>query len=211
MSEDIEIADDECTRTWNGQLAVFNFLIKLPDTYQNSKLRIQARIYVDDVELTDLKCVINVGVSQEKCSVDNYPLRSAFVSYSSKDRALVAARMQGMMAVTDEKMDIFFDVESLHCGEDWEKRIRQEITSRSLFYLFWSRNAMVSEWVRRELDIALETKDIHDIVPIPLESPEVCPPPKELQGKHFFNRLLLYTHEPKVISMSDKLMTGDEI
>ena len=56
----------------------------------------------------------------------------------------------------------------------------------------------MSEWVQRELSMALELKDLQDIEPVPLEAPDVCPPPESLRRKHFFNCLLNYAEKPIV-------------
>ena len=143
--------------------------------------------------------VANVKNEFQELGVEMRKIMTAFASYSSKDRSIVAARLQGMLAATNDKMDVFFDVESLHTGENWETRIRNEIKNRSIFYLFWSRNARMSEWVQKELSMALELKELQDIEPIPLEAPDICPPPESLNRKHFFSRLLNYTDKPIII------------
>ena len=185
FSDDIPIEDDVNEQNWNGKLCVFSFILDLPESYAKNNVVIKSRVYVDDAAITEMKLLIKVQKGYQYLDVDIRRILSAFASYSSKDRAIVAARIQGMQAATGDKMDIFFDVESLHEGEDWERRINEEISKRSIFYLFWSRNARDSEWVRRELDIALRIKDPADIEPVPLETPDVCPPPVELISKHF--------------------------
>ena len=196
FSDDIPIEDDVCVQNWNGKLCVFNFILDLPDGYAKNSVVIKSRIYVNDAAITEMKLLIKVQTGYQYLDVDIHRILTAFASYSSKDRAIVAARIQGMQTATGDKMDIFFDVESLHQGEDWERRIKEEISKRSIFYLFWSRNAKDSEWVRKELDIALRIKDPADIEPVPLEAPDMCPPPAELNSKHFFSRMLNYTEKP---------------
>lgn len=68
----------------------------------------------------------------------------------------------------------------------------QEITGRDLFYLFWSQNAAASEWVQKELQYALSQKTEDYIESIPLEAPDLCPPPPSLSGKHFNDWTLRY-------------------
>ena len=65
-----------------------------------------------------------------------------------------------------------------------------EIDERDVLYLCWSNNAMQSEWVDKEWRYAYATKGVECIEPIPLDPPEKCPPPIELQKKHFNDRLL---------------------
>lgn len=89
-------------------------------------------------------------------------------------------------------MDLFFDVESLRRGENWESRLYREISGRDLFYLFRSKNAAASDWVQKELQYALSQKTVDYIEPIPLEGPDICPPPESLMGKHFNDWTLRY-------------------
>ena len=87
-------------------------------------------------------------------------------------------------------LDIFFDVESLRSGEDWEQKLYSAISARDLLYLCWSHFARESRWVEAEWRYALKTKGPDAIEPIPLEMPDECPPPEELRQKHFSDRLL---------------------
>ena len=89
-------------------------------------------------------------------------------------------------------MNVFFDVESLRSGEDWESALRREIERRDILYLCWSHHARASKWVEHEWRYALENKGLDAIEPIPLVSPAECPPPEELKSKHFNDTALLY-------------------
>ncbi len=82
-------------------------------------------------------------------------------------------------------LDIFLDVTSLCSGEDWEQKFWETIPRSDIFYLFWSRNAKQSEWVEKEWRCALEKKGIRFIDPCPLETPDLAPPPQELESLHF--------------------------
>jgi len=118
-------------------------------------------------------------------------IQRAFASYAHEDKSAVASRIQGMHKVLPG-LDVFWDVVSLRSGDDWETRLWQEIPSRDVFYLFWSRNASKSSWVEKEWRCALETRGLAFIDPIPLESPDVAKPPEELRKKHFNDWHLAY-------------------
>ena len=77
-------------------------------------------------------------------------------------------------------------------GEIWEERIKHEIKERDIFYLFWSKNAKASKWVEMEWKTALKWKGIEFIDPIPLDSPEIAPPPTELSKIHFNDWFIPY-------------------
>lgn len=191
-SPDIPIEEDTAAAMWEGEISTFDYELFLPQDYAAPQVRIRGRVYAGDLVLTDIRLVLDVTSASQQPAVARGALYSAFISYASEDRAHVAARLQGMLAAMPE-MDVFFDVESLRRGEEWEERLYREIRERTIFYLFWSRRARASEWVNRELDYAVKTKDMDCIEPIPLEPPDVCPPPQSLEEKHFFDRMLNYT------------------
>lgn len=192
QSPDIELDCETQQLSWNGKFAAADFEVYLPEGYDRRQLRLRGRVYSGDAVLTDLKLILQVGVAQsQEIACEKVRLRSAFISYASADRAKVVARIQGIQLACPD-MDLFFDVESLRRGESWESRLYQEIAGRDLFYLFWSKNAATSEWVKKELQYALSRKTVDFIEPIPLEGPEVCPPPESLMGKHFNDWTLRY-------------------
>lgn len=192
QSPDLELDCGSQLLHWNGKYASADFEIYLPETYEKRQLRLRGRIYSGDAVLTDLKLILQIGEAQYgSIPCEKVRMRSAFISYASADRAKVVARIQGIQLACPD-MDLFFDVESLRCGERWEERLYREISSRDLFYLFWSRNAANSDWVRKELEFALSKKTADYIEPIPLEGPETCPPPKSMADKHFNDWTLRY-------------------
>lgn len=192
QSPDIELDCETQNMRWNGKFAAADFEVYLPESYDRRQLRLRGRVYAGDAVLTDLKLILQISAAQPQNVVcEKVRLRSAFISYASADRAKVVARIQGIQLACPD-MDLFFDVESLRRGENWENRLYQEIAGRDLFYLFWSQNAASSEWVKKELQYALARKTVDYIEPIPLEGPEVCPPPDSLMGKHFNDWTLRY-------------------
>jgi hypothetical protein len=116
-------------------------------------------------------------------------VRSAFISYSSSDRARVAAIVQGMQTIRPD-LDVFFDVESLRTGQHWKQALMDEISARDVLYLCWSQNAKMSPWVDFEWRYALDQKGLDFIEPVSIDPPELCEPPAELSDLHFNNRLL---------------------
>lgn len=113
----------------------------------------------------------------------------AFVSYASQDRPRVGALVQGMMKARPD-MELFFDMKDLHSGDQWEGTLYHKIEQSDTLFLCWSRNAKNSPWVDKEWRYALATKGVEAIEPIPIDPPDVCPPPQELAAKHFNDSLL---------------------
>ena len=82
-------------------------------------------------------------------------------------------------------LDVFLDVLSLRSGDLWQQRIREEVSIRDVFYLFWSLAARNSRWVETEWRTALNVRGLEYIDPVPLQSASVAPPPPELAALHF--------------------------
>jgi hypothetical protein len=72
--------------------------------------------------------------------------------------------------------------------------LRDEIVSRDIFWLFWSREAMKSPWVEWEWRTALAAKTIDGIQPHPLEPSDLAPAPEELSALQFGTIYEWYTH-----------------
>ena len=190
-SPDLEIEDSEQELDWQGEFARFSFVVDLPIEYRKSQIPFTAVIYINDVIATRLKFIVKCQSPEfQRMEVIREDVLSAFISYASQDRSAVAMIVHGMKKVRPD-MDIFFDVDSLRSGEHWEKRLWAEIDRRDVLYLCWSRFARNSEWVNAEWRYALKSKGMDGIEPVPIESPENCPPPEELAQKHF-NDMLLY-------------------
>ena len=192
-SPDLTLTDNEETQKWASRYALFSFPVEIPQSYSKEQVLFIAAVYFNGVIATRLKFIVNCdGHHPNKLVRED--VHSAFISYASKDRNRVATVIQGMRKVRPD-LDLFFDVESLRSGEDWEKALSREIDSRDVLYLCWSQSAKESQWVEKEWRYALKTKGLDAIEPIPLTSPSLCPPPTELQSKHFNDKTLFYIVE----------------
>ena len=110
-------------------------------------------------------------------------IRKAFVSYDHDDTQRVLASVQAFQTITN--VDLFLDVDDLRAGEDWEKKLRDEVSSRDAFFLYWSEQAAQSEWVDREWRLALAERGLSYIKPMPLDP---VPPPEELSQLQFADK-----------------------
>lgn len=189
-SPDLMIEDNIETGTWRGDYLAFAFSVSLPENYNKQQVLFIAVVYINDLIATRLKFVADISSgSEQNPKIVRNDVSSAFMSYASQDRSRVAAIVQGMKKARPD-MDVFFDVESLRSGDDWERTIHYEINRRDVLFLCWSRFARESEWVNEEWRYAFTTKGIDGIEPVPIEPPDICPPPEELRKKHFNDRLL---------------------
>lgn len=182
--------------TWNGRYLRFGFPFMVPKDLAVPQAMLVAQVYFDDLPATRLSLVLYCTdtsgrePSRHNVKPTQTDIREAFVSYASEDRTRVATIIQGMRTARPD-LDVFFDVESLRSGEDWQQTLRTRIETCDVLFLCWSQHASASPWVDFEWRYALDTKGIDFIEPVAIEPPYKCPPPPELNSKHF-NDLLLY-------------------
>lgn len=189
-SPDFLIEDNTDMGVWQGEHLNFSFAIQLPEDFKKRQILLTANVYINEVIATKLKFVVKCSShSDQKISVSRNDIFSAFISYASQDRNRVASIIQGMKKARPD-LDVFFDVDSLRSGDDWELALHEEIKRRDVLFLCWSHFARESKWVDAEWRYALEQKGADCIEPVPIESPDVCPPPVELKHKHFNDKLL---------------------
>jgi TIR domain len=131
------------------------------------------------------------------------PVRNAFASYASRDRARVFARVQGMEKVG---VNVFVDVRNLTSNVSYPEHLLQQIENSDVLYLFWSRHAKASPWVEREWRHGLQHGGTAFIDPVPLANPRKVRPPAELAGeKHFDHWTLAYSEYEKSLSLLHRL------
>ena len=120
-------------------------------------------------------------------AVHAHPYRKIFPSYSHLDVAIVEqaevlGRALGDVYVRDRTV--------LRSGEDWNARLLELIDEADIFQLFWSSNAMRSEYVRQEWEYALSRgrrffiRPTYWEEPMPRSTDPELPPPK-LSQLHF--------------------------
>ena len=185
--EGFTIGDPEDTIQWFGEPTNASFPVAVPDDASEGPRDGLARIYIHALQIARIPFVVLVSKAlrdDTPISVGGRPLRKAFASYASADRDEVLSRIQGMQKAAPQ-LDVFLNVLSLRSGQYWEEELWRVIPSNDIFYLFWSRDASQSEWVEKEWRCALKTRGLDFIDPVPLVSPELVPPPRELESKHF--------------------------
>lgn len=189
-SADFLIEDNTETGVWQGEYLIFSFALQIPDNYKKRQILLTAIVYINDVIATKLKFIVKCSShSEQQITISRRDIFSAFISYASQDRNRVAAIIQGMKKARPD-LDVFFDVDNLRSGDDWELALHEEIKRRDVLFLCWSHFARESKWVDVEWRYALEQKGVDYIEPVPIESPDICPPPPELNHKHFNDKLL---------------------
>lgn len=183
--------EEKYERIWNGGFINFTFDVLIPENNKLRTISFGAEVYLNDVPAANLFFVVECVLNTEPPKIIRRDILSAFVSYARENQKEVLRIIQGIKKARPD-MDIFFDQETLHSGENWSTTLCREIENRDLFYLFWSVAAKNSEWVEKEWRYALEKKGIDSIEPVPLEPPTKCSPPIELSSKHFDDKWLRF-------------------
>ena len=184
---DFGIEKLEDTIHWNGDVGNCTFPVTTPGDASRSSHIGTVSFFISGLHIAKLNFGLEVGAHEEdvaELTSSEERIKTAFASYAHDDRNKVLGRIQGMLKFVPD-LDVFLDVASLRSGENWERRLEDEISLREVFYLFWSRAASQSTWVEKEWRIALAKKGIEFIDPIPLEAPDLTPPPAELASLHF--------------------------
>ena len=191
----MEVPDNIAVIHWQGEAANASFVVSVPQQTKPGRYPGKATISSAGIPIANIVflfpvCADESTVVTESVGTTHYP-RSAFASYASENRADVMERIQGMKVVAPD-LDIFLDIMSLRSGQRWLDELEKNIGSRDVFYLFWSQQAAESEWVEKEWRLALAKRGLDYINPVPLDEPDIVPPPSELSGLHFNDAWLGY-------------------
>ena len=186
----MEVSNPVQTFKWNGAWCVLRFDAKVQDDATVNTVILRFDVAVEGFPVVAIRPEIAVSKrdKEDKAAISSSVIeqtapKSAFASYTKKDRRDVLGRVRSLQIFTG--IDVFLDCLSMRPGEEWKLKLKKEIQQRDIFWLFWSRSAMASEWVGWEWRTALEEKSISGIQPHPLEPSELAPPPPELSDLQF--------------------------
>jgi hypothetical protein len=180
------------TVAWEEAVHDVHFRLRVPQTADHSHLRGGMRVFVGAMLVGDLTFRIAVSSEQpevaqptERDTTRRY--RQIFASYSHRDVAVVDA-VERFVSVTGDRYLI--DARTLRSGEEWNERLCQLIDEADIFQLFWSRNAMESQFVRQEWEYALQLGREGFVRPVYWEDPfaedtDRDLPPERLRRLHF--------------------------
>lgn len=200
QSLDAEFDENEAVITWDGMYESYDFAVRVPEDFTNKQIIIKIRIFrgtevKQDNILTDLKLILDVEASgTQDVQLEPCKMKSAFLSYSHKDRKEVITLMRGF-ELGNKKVDWIMDCFVLRPGDYWEERLQKYILLADWFYLFWSRNAAESKEVKKEIDFAIEHKGTDFITPVPVGGNDSSPLPKALENKHFDDWKFKYANQ----------------
>ena len=181
---------------WSGAITNVSFRV-LPTHLIPAPVYGTCKVAVGGLTIGQVFFRLESGSDDQRSFSRARVIKSAFASYTSKDRRRVLARVQGI-----EKLgvSVFMDTHGLRSNDQYKKRIFEAIDSADIFYLFWSRHATRSNWVDQEWRYGYKQKGLAFIDPVPLVDPRKAPPPPELaEHKHFNDWTLIYSEYEKSI------------
>ena len=187
----IIVANQHRQITWTGRVGNANFVFSVPREAEIGSHKATCFVRVEGLEIARIDFLLRVGDRNQRrdnLSVDLKRYKTAFASYASEDREIVLAHSRDAKDSAQSKRVV--DVMSLQSGEMWAEKLNEVVSKVDVFYLFWCGHARESEWVEKEWRCAYDARGLSFIGPVPLESPEFAPPPRELSGKHFNDPVL---------------------
>jgi len=195
------------TFLWQESSKILRFDVTVDEKTKVKTLILRFNIVVEGIPIAALRPEINVVFQKESpfttTEVHHHKApQTAFASYSTRDRLDVMGRVRSLYIATG--IEVFIDRVSLKPSDNWKRRLLIEIIDRDLFLLFWSRRAMLSEWVEWEWRTALEHKSLDSIQPHPLEPIELAPAPEELSDLQFGNMYEAYLTQLREAILPDR-------
>lgn len=177
--------------TWNGDYHILTFDVTSLNVSHVTGTALKFDVSIAGITIAKLRLDLTITANPDKnrnAETQGAPIRTAFASYAHEDAGRVLDRVAEIMR---NGVDVFLDATSLRAGDEWQKKLEEQIRLRDVFVLFWSTNASRSDWVKWELRTALAHKSLGEIEPHPLEPPNVVAPPEELKSLHFGDPTML--------------------
>ena len=187
-----EINPAQQSLRWEESVHQVEFRVRVPSSADGRRVQGGMRVFAGAILLADVSFRLSVSneatlgpTPNERDTARRF--RQIFASYSHRDAAVVDA-VEQYVTVTGDRYLI--DARTLRSGEVWDEQLRRMIDQADIFQLFWSRNAMNSEFVKQEWEYALQLGREGFVRPVywedPLaEDPHRDLPPERLRRLHF--------------------------
>ena len=173
----LTINPPEQSFTWNGGRSLLDFDVTVADDAEEDTIQLKFDVAIEGIIIARLRLELEITAKTKKkgqATTIAEPARTAFASYSSKDRLRVLDRVDAIKISAG--IDVFQDCLDLNPGEEWKPRLDNEIRQRDLFLLFWSKSASESKWVGWELETAIKEKGEQALQLHPLDPGVKAPP-----------------------------------
>ena len=180
------------TLVWDGEPVSVDFFIEARAGAVMRHHRLAAILLRDGRPVGELRFTLQATEAEEQATppaldladADPEPYRNMFFSYAREDLDAVrlVARSYRLL-----EQDFFWDVDSLEPGTDWEAELKRRIDEADVFILFWSQAAHDSEWVKREVEMALANEAATGkprFMPFPIDGPPPVTPWESIASRH---------------------------
>ena len=168
---------------WRGGRNVIPFDVEVPKEAPEETIVLKFDVLIEDTVVARLRLDLEISATAKaeiRRTPAVTPARTAFASYSSRDRSRVLDRVDAL--TRHAGLEFFLDCIDLHQGEEWKPALAEAIHQQELFMLFWSRHSAASPWVGWELETAKQAKS-RDFIQIQALQPDL-PPPTGFEAIH---------------------------
>ena len=149
-----------CTFTWQESVHCQQFRLCANPSLDGRIARGKLSVFQGAILLGDVPLIFRVDKTHQpaKTREPQVPVpaqryRNIFASYSHKDLPIVEQFEHYAEAMGDKYLRNW---KELRAGEVWSEKLKRLIEQADVFQLFWSRNSMISEFVRQEWEYAME-------------------------------------------------------
>lgn len=149
------LMSDKKSVVWQGSFTKCSFDYLVPKDIDVDELSCVALLTVNEIPVGEMRFITRIVESPRQLNPEiiAHKYNKAFISYAHKDEAKVKSFHEGLKLAGIEH---FFDRAYLKTGDIFPQVIQDYINSADLFVLFWSENAALSDYVRKERTQALE-------------------------------------------------------
>ncbi|MDY0267697.1 toll/interleukin-1 receptor domain-containing protein [Trichloromonas sp.] len=168
---------------WRGGRNLIPFDVEVPKEALDETVVLKFDVLIEETVVARLRLDLEIGATPKaemRRTPAVTPARTAFASYSSRDRSRVLDRVDALNRHAG--LEFFLDCIDLHQGEEWKPALAEAIHQQELFMLFWSRHSAASPWVGWELETAKQAK-ARDFIQIQALQPDL-PPPTGFEAIH---------------------------
>jgi hypothetical protein len=178
---------------WNGRENMVSFTVRVAPNAPASTAQLCFEAFIEGVSVALIPLTLRIGPhasDADPCVLVSRPASTAFASYAAKDATLVATCLSALKR-WDPELDVFMGCLDLMPNERRRQELERIIPAKDTFLLFWSVNARASQSVAWELHVAKTTKGLAYVRPMPIDDPDIAPPPDELKHLQFRDRYLI--------------------
>ncbi|MBQ6769487.1 MAG: toll/interleukin-1 receptor domain-containing protein [Bacteroidales bacterium] len=140
---------------WHNKISKATFFVSVPKEFEKNQIYAEILIFANRIPVGELDfCtqIVNKKSEIENAKFISRQFNKVFISYAHQDEEKVKSFHEGLKLLGVEH---FFDRDYLKAGDVFPQVIRDYINSTDLFVLFWSENALKSEYVEKERTQAL--------------------------------------------------------